>query len=95
VRAQYAMILDAGESLQGRVRLRRQRGAPITVVIESASGLSQRATTDRAGRYKIGGLLPGKYNVRMQIGPQALVESLEVEIEEGKRNELDYRHDER
>ena len=37
--------------------------AGATVLIKSASGASQTATTDSKGKYKIGGLAPGTYTI--------------------------------
>ena len=95
VRAHYAVLMDAGESLRGRVRLGRRGTAGVTVVVESPDGIAQRARTDRRGRFFVSGFLPGAHTVRLSRGGETIAESLGVEIEDGRRNEFEYQQDDR
>ena len=91
VLSEYVFTLDPGESLEGRISLGRAAGAGVTVIIEAANGVSQRAETDAQGRYKVSGLLPGTYGVRILDQSTTIAEGLSAEVKDGKKNELDYK----
>lgn len=53
-------------SLKGRVTDPSDASVPAaTVTVKAAGGKEQRVSTDEQGLYEIGGLLPGKYSVRV------------------------------
>jgi hypothetical protein len=83
--------LDRGEELSGAVELADgSAAAGATVALRDANGIMKRATADAAGRYRLGGLIPGTYSFIVRADRASRSSPVQLQIEKGE-NRYDYR----